>query len=129
MHTDGEVLQCILVGIVGIYLQRGTLFGFQCEFRRQSAIITDSTGFKYNGQVYNGPDNPFYAFNAMFDGAIVEHGAEINAKVYDKDERLGLDIGAVAAIEPNGVRINLVDTKPVIGYMPFTANEDNYVFL
>lgn len=93
------------------------------------AIITDSTGFKYNGQVYNGPDNPFYAFNAMFEGAIVEHGAEINAKVYDKDERLGLDIGAVAAIEPNGVRINLVDTKPVIGYMPFTANEDNYVFL
>lgn len=93
------------------------------------AIVTDSTGFKYNGQVYNGPDNPFYAFNAMFDGTIMEHGAEINAKVYDKDERLGLDVGAVANIEPNGVRINLVDTKPVIGYIPFTANEGNYIFL
>ena len=93
------------------------------------AVVTDSTGFKYNGQVYNGPDNPFYSFNAMFDGAIMEHGAEINAKVYDKDDKLGLDVGAVAAIEPNGVRINLVDTKPTIGYMPFTANEDNYIFL
>ena len=93
------------------------------------AIVTDSTGINYNGQVYNGPDNPFYAFNAILDGSFMEHGAKINAKVYDKDDKLGLDVGAVASIESNGVRVNLVDTKPVIGYMPFTANEDNYIFL
>ncbi len=93
------------------------------------SVITDSTGFKYKGQIYNGPDNPFYAFNAMLDGGILEQGAELNAKVYDKDEKLALDFGAVATIEPNGVRFNLTDTKPVLGYMPFAVNEGNYVFL
>lgn len=92
-------------------------------------VLTDSTGFKYNGQVINGPDHPQYTFNAQFDGAILEKGANINAKLYDKDERLGVDVGVVATIEQNGVRAHLTNVHPILGYIPFTANEDNYVFL
>ena len=92
-------------------------------------ILTDDDGFKYNGQVRNLPGHPKYVFNAMFDGSIIEKGATINAKLYDKDERLGLALGADASIEQNGVMMHLTDTNPVIGYIPFKANEDNYVFL
>jgi len=92
-------------------------------------ILTDSAGFKYNGQVRNGPDNPMYTFNALFDGNILEHGAEINAKVFDKDDVLGIDVGAVAAIESEGVRVTLTNQHPIIGYVKFNANEDNYVYL
>lgn len=92
-------------------------------------VNTDSTGFKYNGQVRNGPDNPQYTFNALFDGSIIEKGATVNAKLYDKDDKLGLDIGAQASIENQGVMVNLVNTNPIIGYLQFHANEDNYIFM
>lgn len=92
-------------------------------------ILTDDAGFKYRGQVKNYPDNPYYCFNAIFDGSILEKGADINARLYDVNDRLGLDIGAVAAIEPNGMMVNLTKTNPIIGYIPFTANEDNYIFI
>ena len=92
-------------------------------------ILTDSTGFKYTGQVKNLPDNPHYCFNAVFNGAILEKGADIQTKLFDKNDKLALNIGAVAAIEQQGVRVNLTDSHPVIGYMPFEANDDNYVFI
>ena len=92
-------------------------------------ILTDNDGFKYRGQVKNYPDNPHYCFNAIFDGAILEKGADINARLYDVNNKLGLDIGAVASIESNGVMVNLTNTNPVIGYIPFYANEDNFVFI
>ena len=92
-------------------------------------VLTDSTGFKYTGQVKNYPDNPYYCFNAIFDGAILEKGADINARLYDANDKLGLDIGAIASIEQNGVMVNLTKNNPIIGYIPFTANQDNYIFI
>ena len=93
------------------------------------AILTDSTGFKYNGRVCNGPDNPQYSFDAYVDGAILEQGADANIKLYDKDKKLAFDLGAMASIEPNGVMMHLTKDNPVLGYIPFTANKDNYVYL
>lgn len=92
-------------------------------------VVTDSTGFKYDGAVRNGPDNPQYCFNAQFNGSILEKGADVNVKLFDRNDKLGLDLGAVAAIENNGVMINLTNTNPVLGYVPFEANKDNYIFL
>ena len=92
-------------------------------------VVTDSLGFNYNGQVRNGVDNPQYVFNAMFEGSILERGADINLALYDKYNKLGLDIGAEATIEEDGVRMRLVKSNPVLGYIPFQANEDNYIFL
>ena len=93
------------------------------------AILTDSTGFKYNARVRNGPDNPQYCFDAYVDGSILEQGADANVKLYDKDNRLAFDLGAVASIEQNGVMMHLTRDNPILGYIPFTANKDNYVYL
>ena len=93
------------------------------------AIRTDSTGFKYNGRVYNGPDNPQYSFDAYVDGAVLEQGADANIQLYDKDKKLAFDLGAMASIEQNGVMMHLTKDNPVLGYIPFTANKDNYIYL
>ena len=93
------------------------------------AILTDSTGFKYNGRVYNGPDNPQYSFDAYVDGSILEQGADANVRLYDKDKKLAFDIGAEASIEQNGVMMHLTKDNPILGYIPFTANKDNYIYL
>ncbi len=93
------------------------------------AVLTDSTGFKYNGQVRNAPGHPQYVFNAFFDGSIIEKGATVNAKLYDADEKLGFKLGAMASIEQNGVRVNLTDKNPVLGYSSFHVNDGNYVFM
>lgn len=93
------------------------------------AILTDSTGFKYNGRVRNNPDNPQYCFDAHIDGSILERGADGHVRLFDKDERLAFDLGAEASIEQEGVMIHLTDNQPVLGYIPFTANADNYVYL
>lgn len=93
------------------------------------AINTDSTGFKYNGEVVNGPDNPQYTFRAQFEGDLLERGTSLQAKLFDKDNKLGLDIGAQAEIEEAGIRAHLTNEKPIIGYIPFTANKGNYIFM
>ena len=93
------------------------------------AIVSDSTGFKYNGRVRNAPDHPQYAFSALLDGSILDDAATINAKLFDKEDRLGFDLGASAHIENNGVMIQMTREHPVIGYINFDANEGNYVFI
>jgi len=92
-------------------------------------IASDSTGFKYNGYVRNAPGHPQYVFNAQLDGSILDDAATVNAKIYDKAERLALDMGASAHIENNGVMIRMTREHPTIGYINFAANEGNYVFI
>lgn len=93
------------------------------------AVLTDSTGFKYNAQVRNAPGGEQLAFNALLHGDILENGASVNAKIYDQKDSLGLDLGAMATIERGGVMVNLTDKNPIIGYKRFEANDDNYIFL
>ncbi len=93
------------------------------------AVLTDSTGFKYNAQLRNAPGTEKIAFNALFDGSILEKGASVNARIYDKNDSLGVNLGAVGTIEQGGLMVHLTDTHPIIGYRSFDANEDNFVFL
>ena len=96
------------------------------------AVLTDSTGFKYNAHLRNMPGeqgSDQLAFNAHLDGSILEKGASVNARIYDQHDSLGINLGAVATIEQNGLMVHLTDTHPVIGYREFDANEDNYLFL
>ena len=92
-------------------------------------INTDDGGFKYNAQVKNGPDNPFYQFRAMVDGALIENGSDLNARVYDAKDSLGVKVGLTASVEDSVLLVRLSDTRPVIGYKTFTANKDNYLSL
>lgn len=38
-------------------------------------------------------------------------------------------MGLAAMLQPNGVKLTLIDPHPVLGYKKFTANEDNYLML
>ncbi len=119
-HTDGLNGDILVDG-----LQADSILLDSIRF----TILTDSAGFKYKGMVRNGPDHPRQPFRATFDGSVLEQGATINAQLYDRDDRLGLDVGAMATLEDEGIMAHLTKTDPVIGYIPFTANEDNYLFL
>lgn len=92
-------------------------------------LDTDSTGFKYKGQVKNEKTNPQYAFNALFDGRLFETGGNVNFALYDENNKLGLKMGMRALLEQNGIRVRLSDNNVVLGYRNFNANDDNYIYL
>ena len=92
-------------------------------------VVSDSTQTVYRGQIRNDKRNPQYTFNALFDGYLLEHGSAVNVKLYDDRDKLGVNLGAEAALEPNGIRLHLKTDNPILGYKKFKVNEDNYVFL
>ncbi len=102
--------------------------GYQLDTIRMN-VATDEEGIRYNGQVRNNADNPQYVFNALLDGAVSGGDAFLHAKVFDKKEKLGVDLGLKAAMQQDGIRLQLIDTNPIIGFIPFEANKDNYIFL
>ena len=86
-------------------------------------------GLTYQAQVTNNRRNPQFVFNALLDGHLYEHGARTGLRLFDKDGKLGLRLGASAAMEENGLRFHLVPERPTIGYQEFKLNDDNFVFL
>ncbi len=92
-------------------------------------FVSDSTNIAFNGQVRNGVKNPQFVFNTLFDGGLTERGANVNLRYYDDKDKLGIRLGAEAAMEENGIRLHLKDNDAVIAYRPARINADNYVFL
>ena len=92
-------------------------------------VQSDKDTFIYNGQVRNNKDNPQYVFNALIDGALSEKGSDIHARLFDANDELGVDVGLAATMEESGMKVQLTDTKPILGYKEFTANTGNYIFL
>ena len=82
----------------------------------------------YSGHIQNRPPNDF-VFDAYFDGSLLEHGIDINTKLYDNKNSLALMIGAEATMEENGIQLHLTPRNPVLGYESFSLNSDNYVLL
>lgn len=93
------------------------------------AVESDTARCNYNGQIRNSRNNPQYVFNTLFDGYIHERRAGLNIKYYDANNRLGIKLGANAALEANGIRLHLLTDEPILGYKKFNVNEDNYVFM
>ena len=63
------------------------------------------------------------------DGELQEKGSNIKAKLYDANNKLGLDVGLAALMQDNGIKVSLTDTHPILGYKKFKANADNYLML
>ena len=63
------------------------------------------------------------------DGELQEKGSDIKAKLYDANNKLGLDVGLAALMQDNGIKVSLTDTHPILGYKKFKANADNYLML
>ncbi len=86
-------------------------------------------GLTFQGQVTNNRRNPQFIFNALIDGHMHEKGATMGLRFYDDRNELGLRLGAKASMEQDGVRVNLMPSRPTIGYREFTLNDDNFLYL
>ena len=83
----------------------------------------------FSGQVRNNRRNPQFVFNALFDGIVHEHGATFGVRYYDDQNRLGVRLGATAAMEEGGIRVQLMPKRPTLGYKEFNLNDDNFVYI
>lgn len=92
-------------------------------------IYQDDTNVHYRGQVRNNNKNPQIVFNALFDGMLLERGAELNVRYFDADNQLGVKLGAAAEMTNGGINVCLQPEQPILGYKEFNLNKDNFVFL
>ena len=83
----------------------------------------------YQAQVRNNRKNPQFIFNCLIDGHFHDHGALAGLRFFDKEDKMGLRIGATAEMEADGLRLKLMPQRPTIGYEEFNLNEDNFIFL
>lgn len=96
----------------------------------------DPLSINYRGNIRNGLDDEEkknltgqYAFDAYFDGSLLEHGLEVNTCIYDARKRIGVKLGAEATVKDNILSLHLTPQNPIIGYQEFSINDDNYVNL
>ncbi len=83
----------------------------------------------YGARVVNSPKNQQLVFAAHVGGHLLEHGGDINLRLYDSAGKLGLRLGAQAAMEANALRLTLMPARPVLAYKEFALNDDNYILL
>ena len=92
-------------------------------------VESDSVNTYYRAQVRNNEKNPQYTFNALLNGRLTEHGSALKVQLYDANNKLGVNLGAEAAMEANGIRMHLDTDDPILGYKKFKINDDNYLYL
>lgn len=93
------------------------------------AVVSDTSTTHYTLQVRNNPGNPQYVFNSIFQGAVLSNGLYVQGSIYDRANRLGVQLGLSAEIEKRGVMFHLYGDNPILGYKEFKVNNDNYCFL
>lgn len=92
-------------------------------------VYQDSTNVRFNGLVQNNKKNPQFVFRTLIDGSLLERGAELNARYYDADDRLGVLLGTRAEMCDSGISVHLQPEQPILGYKKFNLNPDNFVLL
>ena len=93
-----------------------------------AVIVNDSTGLALDGMIHNYKRKNPNKFEAQFKAYLHQRGAGVEAAFRDKDGDLGLQLGAIADIEPDGYRLHIYPEQPVLAYRTFTVNPDNYVY-
>ena len=93
-----------------------------------AVIVNDTTGLALDARVHNYKRRNPNKFDAHAKAYLQPRGAGVEAQFRDKDGNLGLDLGALADIEPDGYRLRLYPEHPVLAYRTFTVNADNYAY-
>ena len=127
--VDMKMTMSPVTGVNG-YLNIDSLVASGMQLDTIRALVkTEGDTIRYAARVQNNKHNPQYVFRAQVEGELQEKGSNIDARIYDAKNRLGVDVGLEALLLENGVKISLIDTHPVLGYKKFTANDDNYLML
>lgn len=95
----------------------------------QWELAPDSVNMNLMARIYNGPDNPQAAFEALLTASLGASGASAKALYYDEKRRKGIDLGAEAEFSDEGVRLHFTPQRGILAYRSFTFNPDNYLFL
>ena len=118
-----------VMGLNGFFnVDSMVLQGVQLDTIR-ALVHTKGDTIRYSARIENNKKNPQYVFRALMDGELQEKGSNIKAKLYDANNKLGLDVGLAALMQDNGIKVSLTDTHPILGYKKFKANADNYLML
>ena len=127
--VDMDLVASPVTGLNG-YLNVDSLVASGIQLDTIRALVhTQGDTIRYSARVQNNKNNPQYVFRALVDGEVQDLGSNLKARIYDANNRLGVDVGLAAMLQPNGVKLALIDTNPVLGYKKFTANDDNYLML
>ena len=102
--------------------------GIQLDTIRAN-VMTQGDTIRYAARIENNKKNPQYVFRALVNGELQEKGSNIDARIYDANNRLGVDVGLAAMLQDDGIKVSLLDTHPILGYKNFTANDGNYLKL
>ena len=110
------------------------LLGLNADSTRIDSIFVTlidkpNHGLTFQGRVANNRKNPQFVFTALIDGLFQEHGMSMGLRFFDRDQRMGLRLGAKVEMEQDGLRFRLLPERPTIGYRIFTLNPDNFLFL
>ena len=110
-------------------LQSLTIDGTPIDTIRFTLVDKKDHGQTFNGQITNNRRNPLATFNILFDGQLQEHGARFGVRYFDEQGRQNIRIGAKAEMVSDGLRFQLIPSRPTLGYKEFTLNDDNFLWL
>lgn len=89
----------------------------------------DSNALLLNGGIHNSVLNKQHVFTADVAGSIgLDHA---NALFSFKDQlgKIGLNLGIKAAMEGDGLRLQLYPEDPILAFKQFTVNPNNYIYI
>lgn len=93
------------------------------------ALSQDTAGLRLDGTVHNYTKRNPNKFEASLNAYLLRSEAGVALTFLDEKRRKGIDLGARASFEEDGLRVSLFPTNPIIAYRNFTVNSDNYVRL
>lgn len=127
--VDMDLTASPVTGLNGhLHLDSLVTQGMQLDTIR-ALVATVGDTIRYRARIQNNKQNPQYVFRALLDGNLAERGSDVDLRVFDAKDKLGVDVGLSAMMEDRGIRVKLIDNRPVLGYKQFVANADNYLFL
>lgn len=91
-------------------------------------LQSDGNTLNYDLAVTNSPTNS-YPYSGRIEGSFFEKGIVTHALVQDKNGQTGLDLSLRAAMEGNGVKLDINSPTAILGYKTFQVNEGNYIHM
>lgn len=92
-------------------------------------VRQDTTTIRYQTSFSNSQGKQKPAFRALLNGTVSESGGDALIHFFNGKNELGLELGARAMIESNGLRVSFFPERPTVGFRPFKLNEGNYIVL
>ncbi|MDR1331110.1 MAG: translocation/assembly module TamB domain-containing protein [Tannerella sp.] len=92
-------------------------------------IRQDSTALQYTGEVVKNKFRNQEPYRASLTGKLQDNMADAEVTYRNRLNETGLHAGISARKMSSGVKLQLFPERPVIAYLPFRVNADNYIHI